>query len=55
MPKRQRKRVWLGESANGTQRLKADRVNHVWCYDFVFDQPEDGRRMESKDAIRILD
>jgi putative transposase len=44
--RRQRKRARLGNSENGTQRLKAERVNHVWSYDFVFDQTEDGRRLK---------
>jgi putative transposase len=46
VPRRQRKRRRLGNSASGTQRLRAERVNHVWSYDFVFDQTEDGRRLK---------
>lgn len=46
VPKRQRKRARVGNSDNGTQRLKAERVNHVWSYDFVMDQTEDGRRLK---------
>lgn len=46
VPRKQRKRARLGKSDNGTQRLKAERVNHVWSYDFVFDQTEDGRRLK---------
>ena len=46
VPRRQRKRQRLGRSESGTQRLKAERVNHVWSYDFVFDQTEDGRRLK---------
>jgi len=46
VPRRQRKRQRLGGSENGTQRLRAERVNHVWSYDFVFDQTEDGRRLK---------
>ena len=46
VPRRQRKRARLGKSENGTQRLAAERVNHVWSYDFVFDQSEDGRRLK---------
>ena len=46
VPRRQRKRRRLGSGANGTQRLRAERVNHVWSYDFVFDQTEDGRRLK---------
>jgi transposase InsO family protein len=36
----------LGHSENGTQRLRATRINEVWSYDFVFDQTEDGRRLK---------
>jgi transposase InsO family protein len=46
VPRRQRKRQRLGSSDHGTQRLKAERVDHVWSYDFVFDQTEDGRRLK---------
>jgi transposase InsO family protein len=46
VPRRQRKRQRLGNSEGGTQRLKAERINHVWSYDFVFDQTEDGRRLK---------
>ena len=46
VPKRQRKRARLGNSENSTQRLSAERVNHVWSYDFVMDQTEDGRRLK---------
>ncbi len=46
VPRRQRKRQRLGNSESGTQRLRAERVNHVWSYDFVFDQTEDGRRLK---------
>jgi transposase InsO family protein len=46
VPRRQRKRARLGNSEGGTQRLQAERVNHVWSYDFVFDQTEDGRRLK---------
>ena len=46
VPRRQRKRQRLGSSESGTQRLRAERVNEVWSYDFVFDQTEDGRRLK---------
>ena len=36
----------LGESANGAQRKRAERINHVWSYDFVFDQTERGSRLK---------
>jgi transposase InsO family protein len=41
-----RKRRRLGQSSNGAQRLGAERVNHVWSYDFVFDQTEKGGRLK---------
>ena len=41
VPRRQRKRQRLGSSEGGTQRLRAERINHVWSYDFIFDQTED--------------
>jgi transposase InsO family protein len=41
-----RKRRRLGSSRNSTQRLRALHRNHVWSYDFVMDQTEDGRRLK---------
>ncbi len=46
VPPRQGKRQRLGSSEGGTQRLRAERVNQVWSYDFIFDQTEDGRRLK---------
>ena len=46
VPRRQRKRQRLGTGENGTQRLSAERTGHVWSYDFIFDQTEDGRRLK---------
>jgi len=44
VPPKARKKRRLGNSENGTQRLAAERINHVWSYDFVFDQTKsDGR------------
>ena len=48
VPRRQRKRQRLGNSEDGTQRLRAERVNEVWSYDFVSTRPrteeEEGNR-----------
>jgi putative transposase len=44
--RRARKRRRLGSTENGTQRLRAAHPNHVWSYDFVMDQTEDGRRLK---------
>lgn len=41
-----RKKRRTGDAANGAQRFKAERINHVWSYDFVFDQTECGGRLK---------
>ena len=46
VPQKQRKRRRLGSSVNGVVRRRADRPNHVWCYDFVKDQSTDGRPLK---------
>ena len=46
VPAKARKRRRLGESANGAQRMRAERKNHVWSYDFVWDQTESGGRLK---------
>ena len=35
-----------GSSAGSTQSHQAEAVNHVWSYDFVFDQTDDGGRLK---------
>lgn len=42
-PARKRAR---GNSANSTQKLRAQGLNQVWSYDFVHDQTTDGRRLK---------
>jgi len=46
VPRKQRKRRRLGHSGNGCVRHQAERINHVWCYDFVSDQTVDGRTLK---------
>mgnify|MGYP001819789035 FL=1 len=46
VPKRQRKRRFLGRSENACDRHRAERRNHVWSYDFGFDVTEDGRQLK---------
>ena len=43
VPRRQPKRgrLWLNDGS--CVRLRAERPNHVWSYDFVFDRTHDGR------------
>lgn len=43
---KQRKRRRLGHSANGIVHHRPEAPNHVWSYDFVTDQTEDGRRLK---------
>lgn len=46
VPRKQRKRHRLGTSDNGIVRRRAEFMNHVWSYDFVTDQTEDGRHLK---------
>jgi transposase InsO family protein len=46
VPRRAHKRRRCGDSKNGCTRKKARYPNHVWTYDFLFDQTEDGRRLK---------
>lgn len=46
VPTKQRKKRRLGNSANACHRHRAESLNHVWCYDFVSDQTEDGRTIK---------
>ena len=46
VPQKQHKRRRLGHSGNGCVRHRAERMNHVWCYDFVSDQTVDGRTVK---------
>jgi transposase InsO family protein len=46
VPRKQRKRRRLGSSENGCVRRRAERINHVWCYDFLSDQTSDGRPLK---------
>lgn len=46
VPRKQTKKQRLGGTEAGSQRRRATRMNEVWCYDFVFDQTEDGRRLK---------
>ncbi len=43
---RKRRRLLLGTSENGCMGRRAAHLNHVWSYDFVMDETEDGRRLK---------
>ena len=44
--KQHRRRRLPGSSENGCIRHRAQRVNHVWSYDFLVDRTEDGRQLK---------
>lgn len=46
LPRKQHKKRRLGSTEAGSQRQRAMQINEVWCYDFVFDQTEDGKRLK---------
>jgi putative transposase len=47
VPRKQHRRRRLpGSSENGCIRHRAERINHVWSYDFVVDRTEDGRQLK---------
>ena len=44
--KQHRRRRFSGGSANSCVRHRAEKMNHVWSYDFVANQTEDGRQLK---------
>ncbi len=52
VPVRKRKRRRLGDSTVPAERLRAERLNHVWAFDFQFDQTADGRALK---LLNVLD
>ena len=52
VPVRKRKRRRLGDSTVPAQRLRAERPDHVWAFDFQFDQTADGRALK---LLNIVD
>ncbi len=51
VPQRKRKRRRLGESTVPAERLRAQRPNHVWAFDFQFDQTADGRVLKLLNVV----
>jgi putative transposase len=51
VPQRKRKRRRLGESTVPAERLRAQRPNHVWAFDFQFDQTADGRALKLMNIV----
>ena len=52
VPHKQVKRRRLGCSDNRCVRQKARHINHVWSYDFLMDQTEDGKALK---LLPVLD
>ena len=52
VPQRKRKRRRLGESTVPAERLRAERPNHVWAFDFQFDQTADEQALK---LLNIVD
>jgi transposase InsO family protein len=46
VPRHSHKRRRCGDSQNACTREKAMYPNHVWTYDFLYDQTADGRRLK---------
>lgn len=46
VPRTQRKKRRLGDSANGIVRRRAQGINDVWCWDFIHDRDESGRPLK---------
>jgi len=51
VPQRRRKRRRLGESTVPAKRLRAQRPNQVWAFDFQFDQTADGRVLKLLNVV----
>jgi putative transposase len=51
VPQRKRKRRRLGESMVPAERLRAERPNQVWAFDFQFDQTADGRVLKLLNVV----
>jgi putative transposase len=48
---RKRRRLSEGLRENGCARKRAEYKDHVWSYDFVIDQTEDGRRLKMMPVV----
>ena len=46
VPVKQHKKRRLGSSDNGCIRHRAERKNHVWAWDFIFDRTQNGRSIK---------
>ncbi|MBX2988499.1 MAG: IS3 family transposase [Bdellovibrionaceae bacterium] len=51
VPKKQKKRARLWDREGSCIRLRPERPNHVWSYDFVFDQTHEGKTFKMFNVI----
>ena len=51
VPPKRRKRRRLGDSTVPADRLRAERPDHVWAFDFDFDQTADGRLLKILNVV----
>jgi putative transposase len=51
VPPKRRKRRRLGTSTVPADRLRAEHPNHVWAFDFEFDQTADGRLLKILNVV----
>jgi putative transposase len=46
VPKKTRKKRAVGNGSHACHRLRAERINHVWCWDFIFDRTAKGQTLK---------
>lgn len=46
VPQKHRKKRRLGTSANGCPRQRAEHIDHVWAWDFIFDHTSNARTLK---------
>jgi putative transposase len=51
VPSKRRKRQRLGDSTVPADRLRAEHPDHVWAFDFEFDQTADGRLLKILNVV----
>ncbi len=52
VPKKTKKRRAIGSGGHACHRLRAERINHVWCWDFIFDPTAKGQTLK---YLSVLD
>jgi putative transposase len=55
VPIKKRKKRRLGTSSNSTQRRRAEGINDVWSWDFVFDRTVSGKQLKWLGVLLLMD